>query len=151
MQPASKCYSYVTLSNVISPTSSLQRISAIAVNRGGPSLIPSLIPLIAAVVAIGYYASDIHKPSDQCAKYDGTAWVYTVVVVSMAAITALVLLIFFTFLVPFSVVAAIFVWEWILVILFSALTGLMCNKYFRVEPEHSTGWHRMRVAAGFVC
>ncbi|RMD39715.1 hypothetical protein DV735_g5413, partial [Chaetothyriales sp. CBS 134920] len=109
-----------------------------------------LLQLVAAAATIGYFASDLCKPSEKLpVKYNGTEWLYSVVVSSMAALTALILLIFVLF-VPFVVITVMFVWEWILVILLAALTGLMCTKYYRAEPTQATEWHRMRIATGFV-
>ena len=55
------------------------------------------------------------------------------VVGAMAAITALFFMII-SFFGQFFAVAVLFVWEWCLVLLWAAVTGVMGNKYFHSNP-----------------
>ena len=67
----------------------------------------------------------------------------------MAAITAIFLMVI-SFFGQFFAAAVMFVWEWALVLLWAALTGVMGHKYFKSKPiVGATDWHNMKTAAGF--
>lgn len=66
----------------------------------------------------------------------------------MAAITALVLIVI-GFFAHYKAVAYLFAWEWILVILWAAVTGLFGSMYFGENPEMDNGVKSMKTAAAF--
>lgn len=66
----------------------------------------------------------------------------------MAAITALVLIII-GFFSHYTIVAYLFAWEWILFILWAAVTGLFGSMYFGENAEMDGGIESMKTAAAF--
>ena len=76
-----------------------------------------------------------------------TVWqVFAVVVGSLAAITALIFAII-GFFSQYRTVAMLFAWEWILVILWAAVTGLFGSMYFHEHAEMDHGVQSMKSAA----
>jgi H+/Cl- antiporter ClcA len=74
--------------------------------------------------------------------------VYAVVVGSMAAISALLYALTGIFL-QYRNVALLFAWDWIMVILWAALSGVFGSMYINEKVEMQSGIHRMKVAVGF--
>lgn len=66
----------------------------------------------------------------------------------MSAITALVLAIV-GFISQYRSIAILFAWEWILVILWSACTGLFGTMYAKENPEGDGGVEDMKTAFYF--
>lgn len=66
----------------------------------------------------------------------------------MAAVTALILIIVGLFS-EYRTICILFPWEWILVILWAAVTGLFGNMYFGENPEMDSGVQAMKTAAAF--
>ena len=74
--------------------------------------------------------------------------VFAVVVGSMSAITALVFGIISIFA-QYRAIAMLFAWEWILVILWAAVSGLFGSMYFDEKTEMDHGIKSMKTAAAF--
>lgn len=66
----------------------------------------------------------------------------------MAAITALIFAIISIFS-QYRTIAMLFAWEWILVILWAALTGLFQSMYRKEKVEMQPGVEAMQTAANF--
>jgi len=66
----------------------------------------------------------------------------------MAAITALVFAVISIFS-QYRTVAMLFAWEWILVILWAAMTGLFGSMYYHEKVEMERGVAAMKTAANF--
>lgn len=105
------------------------------------------IQIVMACVVIGYYASDLHA-AKKVHKYADSKWAFAVVVGSMAAVTALIFALI-SLIWEYRVVAMLFAWEWILVILWAAVTGLFGSMYFNENPEMDAGVKSMKTAADF--
>jgi len=78
-----------------------------------------------------------------------TTWqVFAVVVGSMAAVTALIFTIISIFS-QYRTIAMLFAWEWILVILWAAMTGLFEDMYRNETARMQPGVRAMKTAAHF--
>lgn len=67
---------------------------------------------------------------------------------SFSAVTALILTLL-SCAAPYRIVSFLFVWEWILVILWAAVTGIFGSMYFNENSEMDKGVDAMIKAAGF--
>jgi len=110
-------------------------------------LVYRFIQILMACVVIGFYASDLNA-ARKVHKYADSKWVFAVVVGSMSAITALVFGIISIFS-QYRTIAMLFAWEWILVILWAAVSGLFGNMYFNEKTEMDHGIKSMKTAAAF--
>lgn len=110
-------------------------------------LVYRFFQIIMACVVIGYYASDLNA-ARKVHKYSDSKWVFAVVVGSMSAITALFLGIISIF-VQYQTIIIFIACEWILVILWAAVSGLFGNMYFGEKAEMDHGVESMKTAASF--
>jgi len=130
------------------------------------NLLIRILQLIDGLVIIGLYATDLNK-AHQEDKYTDGKWVrskgsippefarltiavqvYAVVVGSCAAATAVCFSIA-SMVLQYSTVAVLFLWEWVLVILFAALSGIFGSMYINEQVEMESGIRRMKIAVGF--
>ncbi|KAK5091980.1 hypothetical protein LTR70_006135 [Exophiala xenobiotica] len=105
------------------------------------------LQIIMACVVIGYYASDLNA-ARKVHKYADSKWVFAVVVGCMAAVTALIFAVISIFS-QYRTIAMLFAWEWILVILWAAMTGLFESMYDKEKVEMQPGVRAMKTAAHF--
>jgi len=107
------------------------------------------LQLVDGLVVIGLYGVDLNRANRED-KYTDGKWVYAVVVGSLAAASAVVHGLFASVLQhKGSVIAVLFVWDWLLVILWAALSGIFGRMYLHERVEMESGIHRMKVAVGF--
>lgn len=132
------------------------------------NLVLRSLQLIVALVVIGLYGVDLHRAQRE-EKYSDGKWVhsstplsipseftrltlivqvYAVVVGSMAAVSALVFGLMGIFM-QYRTVALLFAWDWIMMILWAALSGVFGSMYLNEKVEMEYGIHRMKVAVGF--
>jgi len=126
------------------------------------------LQLVDGLVVIGLYGVDLNRANREDKYTDGkwvhtsgsvppelarlmsTVQVYAVVVGSLAAASAVVHGLFASVLQhKGSVIAVLFVWDWLLVILWAALSGIFGRMYLHERVEMESGIHRMKVAVGF--
>lgn len=126
------------------------------------------LQLIQGLVVVGLYGVDLNRANREH-KYSDGKWVrsietvnlpsevtklmtciqvYAVVVGSLAAVTAVAYGLVSVFL-QYQTVARLFIWDWILVILWTALSGIFGSMYIGEKTEMEWGIHRMKVAVGF--
>lgn len=105
------------------------------------------IQIIFACVVIGFYGTDLHR-AHKVHKYSDGRWVYGVAVGSMAAISALLMAII-GLVAQYRVIALMFIWEWLIVIFWAALSGLFGIMYLDENPEMDGGIERMKTAVAF--
>ncbi|KAL2443834.1 hypothetical protein ABEF95_013535 [Exophiala dermatitidis] len=111
------------------------------------NLLLRTMQLIDGLVVIGLYGIDLNHAHKQD-KYTDGKWVYAVVVGSLAAFTAIVYGVVSVFL-HYRSLTLYFLWEWVLVILWAALSGIFGTMYMGEKVEMDQGIHRMKVAVGF--
>ncbi|OAL33344.1 hypothetical protein AYO20_07355 [Fonsecaea nubica] len=131
------------------------------------------LQLIDALVVIGMYAVDLNNAA-KADKYADAKWVRTtdpethaltsfppelvrvlialkvfaVTVGSLAAVTALIFSLASIFF-HYRTVALLFAWDWVLTILFAALSGIFSSMYIGEKVEYESGIQRMKTAVGF--
>ncbi|EXJ81151.1 hypothetical protein A1O3_07441 [Capronia epimyces CBS 606.96] len=128
MAPFSKFFTNFRLSNVL-------------------NLLLRTLQLIDGLVVIGLYGIDLNRARKED-KYSDGKWVYAVVVGSLAAATAVGYGLISVFM-HYRSLTFLFAWEWTLVVLWAALSGIFGNMYLNEKIEMETGIHRMKVAVGF--
>lgn len=135
------------------------------------NLLLRLLQLIQGLVVVGLYGVDLNRANREH-KYSDGKWVrsalagemltlpleisrlmtcvqvYAVVVGSLSAVTAVAYGLVGVFL-QYRTVAFLFAWDWILVILWTALSGIFGSMYIGEKTEMEWGIHRMKVAVGF--
>ncbi|KIW16586.1 hypothetical protein PV08_03774 [Exophiala spinifera] len=105
------------------------------------------LQLVQGLVVIGLYGVDLNRANREH-KYSDGKWVFAVVVGSLAAFTAVAYGLVSVFL-QYQTVARLFVWDWILFILWAALSGIFGSMYIGEKTEMEWGIHRMKIAVGF--
>lgn len=105
------------------------------------------LQLIDALVIIGMYGVDLNNAAHQD-KYADGKWVFAVTTGSVAALTALLYSIG-SMVIQYRTVALLFAWDWVMVILFSVLSGIFGSMYIPEKVEMESGIHRMKLAVGF--
>jgi hypothetical protein len=124
--------------------------------------------LIIGLTIIGLYGVDLNRAHRED-KYTDGKWVHTtsplsippelarliiftqvfaVVVGTLASVTAITYGLVSAF-VSYHRVALLFAWDFVLVILFAALSGIFGSMFMHEAVEMEWGIHRMRVAVGF--
>lgn len=125
------------------------------------------LQFVQALVVIGYYGTYLNRAMQQDKYADGkwvrtsptsippefarlmfTAQVFAVVVGSLAGITTVFTCIAVA-LAHFRVVAICFAWEWVMTILWAAVTGIFGSMYFSEHVEMDHDIKTMKIAAGF--
>jgi uncharacterized membrane protein len=131
-----------------------------------------LFQVIVGLATIGFYATDI-KNANAADKYTDGKWVRTLTkdgslvsippefvraltVLSVLAVTTgalstviAVVEIWASAFVQYSVVALLFVSDWIIVILYAVVTGIFGSMYMEEKVEMEAGIQRMKTAAWF--
>jgi hypothetical protein len=124
------------------------------------------LQLVQGLVVVGMYGIDLNKARKED-KYSDGKWVrspgslppelvrltyllqvYAVTVGSIAAVTAVVYSLTSMFL-TYHTVAVIFAWDFVLVVLWAALSGTFGMMYLHERVEMDSGIKRMKTAAGF--
>jgi len=105
------------------------------------------LQLVQGLVVIGLYGVDLNRANREH-KYSDGKWVYAVVCGTMSAVTAVVYG-FLSVFMQYHTVALLFAWDWVLVILWAALSGIFGSMYIGEKVEMEAGIHRMKVAVGF--
>ncbi|KAJ9496401.1 hypothetical protein H2202_008064 [Exophiala xenobiotica] len=127
------------------------------------------LQLVQGLVVIGLYGVDLNRANREH-KYSDGKWarsttdpislpvevtrlltviqVYAVVCGTMSAVTAVAYGLVSVFM-QYHTVALLFAWDWVLVILWAALSGIFGSMYIGEKVEMEAGIHRMKVAVGF--
>ncbi|KAK4944474.1 hypothetical protein LTR10_016148 [Elasticomyces elasticus] len=103
--------------------------------------------LIIGLSIIGLYGVDLNRAHRED-KYTDGKWVFAVVCGTLAAVTAITYGIVGAFL-SYNRVALLFAWDFVLMILFAALSGIFGSMFMHEAVEMEWGIHRMKVAVGF--
>ncbi|KEF60654.1 uncharacterized protein A1O9_02215 [Exophiala aquamarina CBS 119918] len=106
-----------------------------------------LLQLVAGLVVVGMYGKYLNRAVKVDVYADGK-WVYAVVVGSVAAASAITFMCAAGFL-HFGTVAVCFAWDWVLVILFAALTGIFGSMYMPERVEMDEDIQYMKIAVIF--
>jgi len=105
------------------------------------------LQLIDGLVVIGLYGVDLNRANKED-KYADGKWVYAVTIGSLAAVSALLFSLASVFL-QYRIVALLFAWDLVLVVLWAALSGIFGTMYLNQKVELDDAMYRMKVAAGF--
>ncbi|KAI1614015.1 hypothetical protein EDD36DRAFT_212784 [Exophiala viscosa] len=103
--------------------------------------------LIIGLTIIGLYGVDLNRAHRED-KYTDGKWVFAVVVGTLAAVTAITYGVVGAFI-EYRKVAMCFAWDFVLMILFAALSGIFGSMFMHEKTEMEWGIHRMKVAVGF--
>ncbi|EXJ78457.1 hypothetical protein A1O1_08857 [Capronia coronata CBS 617.96] len=105
------------------------------------------LQLVDGLVVIGLYGIDLNRARKED-KYSDGKWVYAVTVGSIAAATAVVYA-FVSVFMHYRSLTFLFAWDWVLMVLWAALSGIFGTMYLNEKVEMEAGIHRMKVAVGF--